>query len=77
MVVIDRIKEHTGNIALEPIENIQLHSELINDLGLDSLDRVELAMELEKEFSISIPDIDIEEWNDIDDIHASVLKLIG
>lgn len=27
-----------------------------NDLGADSLDTVELIMELEKEFSISIPD---------------------
>lgn len=30
------------------------------DLGLDSLDIVDLAMEIEKEFNISIPDSDIE-----------------
>ena len=28
----------------------------INDLGADSLDTVELIMELEKEFDVSIPD---------------------
>lgn len=32
-----------------------------NDLGADSLDTVELIMEFEKEFDISIPDEDAEE----------------
>ncbi|MDZ4774245.1 MAG: acyl carrier protein [Planctomycetota bacterium] len=32
----------------------------INDLGADSLDTVELVMELEDEFEISIPDEDAE-----------------
>ncbi|MCX8481121.1 MAG: acyl carrier protein [Sediminibacterium sp.] len=31
-----------------------------NDLGADSLDQVELIMEFEKEFNISIPDEDAE-----------------
>ncbi|MFI3330782.1 MAG: acyl carrier protein [Rikenellaceae bacterium] len=31
-----------------------------NDLGADSLDTVELIMEFEKEFEISIPDEDAE-----------------
>lgn len=31
-----------------------------NDLGADSLDTVELIMEFEKEFSLSIPDEDAE-----------------
>lgn len=31
-----------------------------NDLGADSLDTVELIMELEKEFGVSIPDEDAE-----------------
>ena len=31
-----------------------------NDLGADSLDTVELIMEFEKEFNISIPDQDAE-----------------
>ena len=32
-----------------------------NDLGADSLDKVELVMEFEKEFNISIPDEKAEE----------------
>ncbi|MCB0706460.1 MAG: acyl carrier protein [Saprospiraceae bacterium] len=35
-------------------------SNFTSDLGADSLDTVELIMEFEKEFSISIPDEDAE-----------------
>jgi acyl carrier protein len=35
-------------------------SNFTNDLGADSLDTVELIMEFEKEFDISIPDEDAE-----------------
>ena len=33
-----------------------MESNFINDLGADSLDTVELIMEFEKEFDVSIPD---------------------
>lgn len=39
---------------------ITLDSNFTNDLGADSLDTVELIMEFEKEFDISIPDEDAE-----------------
>ena len=35
-------------------------SSFTNDLGADSLDTVELIMEFEKEFSVTIPDEDAE-----------------
>jgi len=38
-----------------------------NDLGADSLDTVELIMELEKEFNISIPDEDAEKIATVSD----------
>ncbi|MFV3077486.1 acyl carrier protein [Niveispirillum fermenti] len=37
---------------------------LIKDLGFDSLDLIDLAMRLEEEFSIAIPD---EVWDDTGD----------
>jgi acyl carrier protein len=37
-------------------EKITPETHFINDLGADSLDTVELVMELEEEFDISIPD---------------------
>ena len=38
-----------------------------NDLGADSLDTVELIMELEKEFGISIPDEEAEKISTVSD----------
>ncbi|MCH1496573.1 MAG: acyl carrier protein [Rubripirellula sp.] len=37
-------------------EKITTDTSFVNDLGADSLDTVELVMELEEEFDISIPD---------------------
>ncbi|MBK6902132.1 MAG: acyl carrier protein [Saprospirales bacterium] len=41
-----------------------------NDLGADSLDTVELIMEFEKEFDISIPDEDAEKIQTVGDATA-------
>jgi acyl carrier protein len=36
-------------------------SRLVEDLALDSLDRVQLAIDVEKEFDIIIPDRDVDD----------------
>ena len=41
-----------------------------NDLGADSLDTVELIMEFEKEFDVSIPDEDAEKISTVGDAIA-------
>ena len=43
-----------------------------NDLGADSLDKVELIMELEKEFNITIPDDQAEKIATVGDAIAYV-----
>ena len=43
-----------------------------NDLGADSLDTVELIMELEKEFNIAIPDDQAEKINTVGDAIAYI-----
>ena len=43
-------------------------SGIVEDLGADSLDSVEIVMALEDEFSVEIPDEDAEKMNTIDDI---------
>jgi len=43
-----------------------------NDLGADSLDTVELIMEFEKEFNISIPDDQVEKISTVGDAVAYV-----
>ena len=43
-------------------------SEVIDDLGADSLDIVDLVMTLEEEFDTEIPDEDIENLKTVGDI---------
>ncbi|XP_076279463.1 NADH dehydrogenase (ubiquinone) acyl carrier protein isoform X2 [Lasioglossum baleicum] len=41
-------------------DKLKLDSHFINDLGLDSLDHVEVIMAMEDEFGFEIPDMDAE-----------------
>ena len=50
--VIDIVAEQLGVDK----EKVKTETHFINDLGADSLDTVELVMELEEEFDINIPD---------------------
>ena len=54
--IIDIISEQMGTDKSE----ITKETSFINDLNADSLDTVELVMEFEDEFDISIPDEDAE-----------------
>ncbi|MBR5059497.1 MAG: acyl carrier protein [Clostridia bacterium] len=49
-------------------EKITMESSIIEDLGADSLDVVELIMALEENFGVEIPDDDAEKINTIGDI---------
>lgn len=42
-------------------DQVTMETSFVNDLGADSLDTVELVMELEEEFDITIPDEDAEQ----------------
>ncbi|CAK7206295.1 mitochondrial acyl carrier protein [Sporothrix eucalyptigena] len=46
--------------------NIKATSHFANDLGLDSLDTVEVVMAIEEEFSIEIPDKDADSIHSVD-----------
>ena len=49
-------------------EQVNEDSEVIDDLGADSLDIVDLVMTLEEEFDTKIPDEDIENLKTVGDI---------
>jgi acyl carrier protein len=57
---MSEIAQKVKNIIVEKlgVEESEVNPEasFTNDLGADSLDTVELIMEFEKEFNISIPD---------------------
>ena len=54
-------------LDLDP-EDITLESNIVDDLGADSLDVVDLVMSLEDEFDQEIPDEAIEEVKTVGDI---------
>ncbi len=54
--IYDIISEQTG----KPVDEIKDESSYIADLGLDSLDLVELVMAFEEAFNQEIPDADAE-----------------
>ena len=49
-------------------DSIKDESNFINDLGADSLNIVEIVMEIEDEYGIEIPDEDVEELNTVGDL---------
>lgn len=58
--VEDRVRRIVCNQMGTTEEKVNLETSFVNDLGADSLDTVELVMEFEDEFEISIPDEDAE-----------------
>lgn len=50
-----------------PKEDIKLESKFIDDLKADSLDVVELVMEFEDEFEVTIPDDDYDKISTVGD----------
>ncbi len=57
-----------------PEENIKPESSLIEDLKADSLDVVELVMDLEQEFDIEIPDDELPLIRTVGDIIGFINK---
>jgi acyl carrier protein len=59
-VKVASVAERVIEIVAEQLgvdkEKITPETSFVNDLGADSLDTVELVMELEEEFDINIPD---------------------
>ena len=47
---------------------IKMDSRLVEDLGADSLDVVELIMTFEEEFGVSLPDEDVSKLKTVGDI---------
>ena len=56
----EKVKEIVAEKAECEISEVNDQTNLEETLGMDSLDRVELLMEMEKEFDIIIPDDDAD-----------------
>lgn len=67
--MLDKVKELIAEELNVDINNLNLKTKLREDLGVDSLDVVELVMRLEEEFNINVSD---EDANDLETVGAIV-----
>ena len=63
-IIVDKLSVEETEVTNE--------ASFTNDLGADSLDTVELIMEFEKEFGISIPDDEAEKITTVGDAVAYI-----
>jgi acyl carrier protein len=68
----DRVIEIVCEQMGQSKEKVNENTSFINDLGADSLDTVELVMELEDEFDLSIPDEEAEKIKTVGDAIAYI-----
>lgn len=73
---MSEIAAQVKNIIVDKLgvdaEEVTPKKSFTNDLGADSLDTVELIMEFEKEFGISIPDDQAEKISTVGDAIAYI-----
>ena len=62
-----RIIEIISDKMDKPADSLTLDMHFVNDLGCDSLDTVELMMDIEDEFGVNIPEEDAEKLETIGD----------
>ena len=74
--IINFLKEEFINYSDFEISGVNLDTNLV-EIGLDSLDLIEITMDLEHEFEIEINDDDVYAWQTPNDIVNAVLKELG
>jgi acyl carrier protein len=74
----ENIVEKVTEIIVEQLgvtaDQVTPESKMIEDLGADSLDAVELVMAVEEEFGIEVPDEEAEKLISVGDIISHVEK---
>ncbi len=56
------------------LAEVRPDASILDDLGADSLDVVEMVMSLEEAFDIEVPDEDVEEMKTVADVERYVTK---
>lgn len=75
MAVADQVKELISKQLNKPVSEITENKEVVKDLGADSLDVVEMLMNLEEECGITISEEDAVNIKTVGDIIALIEKV--
>ena len=73
--MLEKIQEMLAEALNLPIEKVTPDAKIVDDLGADSLDVVELLSQLEEEYGIIIPDEDAETLATVADVANIIEKL--
>ena len=74
MAIADRVKELISKQLNKPVADITEEKEVVKDLGADSLDVVEMLMNLEEECGITISEEDAVNIKTVGDIISLIEK---
>ena len=73
--MLKKIQEMLAEALNISVDKVSADAKIVEDLGADSLDVVELLSRLEDEFGITIPDEDVENLVTVGDVAAELEKL--
>ncbi len=74
--MLEKIQSMLADALDLPLEKVTADAKIVDDLGADSLDVVELLSQLEDEFGIIIPDDEVENLVTVADVAAQLEKLV-
>lgn len=67
-MVFEKVRSILVNQLGVDEDKVVMDASIVDDLGADSLDVVDLIMSLEEEFDIEIPDEDVETMKTVSDV---------
>ena len=73
--MLHKVQEMLAEALNTSIDKVSADAKIVEDLGADSLDVVELLSRLEDELGITIPDEDVENLVTVGDVAAEIEKL--
>lgn len=75
-MLLDKVKQLVVDQIGVSADELDMDTNLMNDLEADSLDAVEIIMAMESEFDIEIPDEDAEKFLTIRDMVEYLERII-
>ncbi len=73
--MLEKIQAMLAEALNLPLDKVTPNAKIVDDLGADSLDVVELLSQLEDEYGITIPDEEVEALVTVADVAAEIEKL--
>ncbi len=74
--MLEKIQEMLADALNLSVDKVTPDAKIVDDLGADSLDVVELLSRLEDEYGITIPDEEVEQLVTVQDVANEIEKLV-